>query len=230
MLAPGVGRLADAHQCLAQTMSDAGNLVAPIAFFGGWIASGFAVATVMSSRGHDLRLWAALGAGLGPMSVIMARHTRTSWSPDHVIALRPGTSRHGDLDVLVDATAAPTVVVAGVRQLANDLGPRLGRIALVDAVPDCCFEQPRRLHPAEVARMCNLEKLAEHLTEFDPATLITTDRRAAMPLLALHRGYHALATDNADMSETVAAVTRAPWRLAVLDLDPMPPSRPPRNP
>lgn len=87
------------------TQETAGLASSPLAmpgFFIGWLTVGLLAAWFLTRRGHDGPRMAAIGAGLGPMMVLLAadvlRHRDGSVHP---LLLAPGTERGGQIDLLV---------------------------------------------------------------------------------------------------------------------------------
>lgn len=80
----------------------AGSPLAIQGFFLGWITIGIISALWLAPRGHDRRILAALGVGLGPLMVFavanMVRNTDREARP---VVLRPGDHHGGPLDVMV---------------------------------------------------------------------------------------------------------------------------------
>jgi hypothetical protein len=110
---------------------------APLAvpgFFAGWIALGVIVALRLARRGHDRRTMMAVGAGLGPLMVLLAsdivRWREREASP---LVLEPGVDHGGDLDVLVLVQDRPEDV-RSVLPTLEAVVPDLARLTVARVV------------------------------------------------------------------------------------------------
>jgi hypothetical protein len=103
------------------------------AFFAGWMAFGLVIAAILIRRGHDTRSMIAMGAGLGPLMLIVAndtiQHREAATAP---VVVSAGVDRGGPIDVLVLIQGDPrdvSTVLPSLSAIGSDLGQLiLGRI------------------------------------------------------------------------------------------------------
>lgn len=123
-------------------------------FFIGWIGVGVVIAVALIRRGHDARTMLAMGAGLGPLMVVVAadciRHRDRTASP---LVLRPGDHLGGPLDVVALVQDA-TVDIEGLLPTIQSVQADLGSLTLARAV---AFEDVEDGPEGEIARRAERE-------------------------------------------------------------------------
>lgn len=78
------------------------------AFFASWVALGMAPALGLARRGHDRNTMVAIGAGLGPLMLMVASDAvRRAERAAHPLVVRPGADLGGGLHLLVLVPALP---------------------------------------------------------------------------------------------------------------------------
>jgi hypothetical protein len=96
------------------------------AFFLGWVAIGAYAAYGLVRRGHDRGTMVALGAGLGPlMLIVMSRALVRREAEARPLVLAPGVDHGGDLDIMVLVQDQPEhveSVMATVDAMASEIG------------------------------------------------------------------------------------------------------------
>ncbi|MGE0796494.1 MAG: hypothetical protein AB7H43_04540 [Acidimicrobiia bacterium] len=103
------------------------------AFFLGWIGFGMAVGRGLGRRGHDRQLMTALGAGLGPLMLVVGSEARRREGRAVPLVLSPGIDRGGDLDVLVLVQHDPDHV-RSLLPTIEAVAPDVGTLTLARAV------------------------------------------------------------------------------------------------
>lgn len=104
------------------------------AFFLGWIAVGVVVALGLARRGHDRRMMLGLGAGLGPLMLVVASDAvRWRERDARALVLAPGADHGGDLDILVLIQDRPEDVRSVVPTL-DAMRTEIGRLLLARVV------------------------------------------------------------------------------------------------
>ncbi len=138
--APANGNQPERWTLLAVDGQEAGAALAaaPIAmpgFFAGWILAGVLVGLWLTRRGHDRRLMVSLGAGLGPLMVIVASDmVRRRDLIAQPIVVDRGVNRGGGLDILVLICGRPDdvqSVAPTLQSVRNDIGT----LVLAQTVP-----------------------------------------------------------------------------------------------
>lgn len=121
----------------AEGQESTGLASAPLAmpgFFVGWVVMGVLVALRLARSGHDRRTMVAVGAGLGPLMVLLAsdivRRREREAAP---LVLERGVDHGGDLDVLVLVQGRPGDV-RSVLPTLEAVRPDLGTLTLARAV------------------------------------------------------------------------------------------------
>jgi nucleotide-binding universal stress UspA family protein len=94
-----------------------------------WLGIGVVASIVMGRRGHAPFTWAALGAALGPIVIVLAAESIRREREPAELVLRAGTAGRGPVDVVVgiDGSAESEQALTAVIEL---LGSRLGRLTL----------------------------------------------------------------------------------------------------
>ena len=139
---PHRGHLADHNDGLSAVAVEghelggglAASTLAMPAFFFGWVALGLFVAVGLARRGHDCRTMLALGAGLGPLMLVVAsdvicRREREA----RALLLAPGIDHGGDLDIIVLVQDRPEHVRSILPNL-DAVKADLGRLVIARAV------------------------------------------------------------------------------------------------
>lgn len=144
---------------LADTSSEttrlAGEPLLVAGVFAAWVLAGLAVASVAIRLGHERRVWLALGAALGPVSLALLLLHRSPRLRPAPVVVDPGTPGSGDVSVLVALLGEPEHA-AEAGPLLRAQGSQLGLVTLcraveVEAVSDPDW-QDRREEAAQVLR------------------------------------------------------------------------------
>jgi hypothetical protein len=99
-----------------------------------WIGSGLLTAAVMGRRGHDAPPLYALGLAFGPLLIPLARdYAREFRNREVSYVVSPGAAGRGRVDVLIGLSGRGDSV-CDAAPLLDQLGPRLGRVAIAVAV------------------------------------------------------------------------------------------------
>jgi hypothetical protein len=104
------------------------------AFMVGWITLGVFVALRLARRGHDRTTMVAVGAGLGPLMLVVAADI-VRWREQEArpLVLAPGADHGGELDIVVLVQAQPEHVQSVVLTL-DAVESEVGRLTLARVV------------------------------------------------------------------------------------------------
>lgn len=122
---------------LADTSSEtarlAGEPLLVAGVFAVWVLAGLAVASVAIRLGHERRVWLALGAALGPVSLALLLLHRSPRVRPAPVVVDPGAPGSGDVSVLVALLGGPEHA-AEAGPLLRAQGSQLGLVTLCRAV------------------------------------------------------------------------------------------------
>jgi hypothetical protein len=99
---------------------------AALGFFTVWVGVGVCIGLALARRGHDRRTMVALGAGLGPLMLVVAHEAvQRRKCLTQPLVLARGLDHGGDLDVVLLVRDRPEDVVSAATNLAavrSDVG------------------------------------------------------------------------------------------------------------
>jgi nucleotide-binding universal stress UspA family protein len=144
-----------------------------------WLSIGLGIWLVLGRRGHDGFTWFLIGTLAGPVGILVAVDAAQHDESSAPISQLTGHPHAGTVDVLVGADGSRAARAALEAAIAL-LGPSLGRVTLLRAVPfDAGVDADRRAAHAvetEAARYTDLEPGVE-VRGGHPATVLASAAR-----------------------------------------------------